>query len=215
MFTCFDQAGLEKLNGHLATRSFIKGAKLSADDAVAFAAIDASKVEGLPHVQRWLRNVASYTEEERSAFPGKAILVKISAPAEKKEEKDDLDLFGSDDEEDDEETKAEKARMEAEMAAKKKPKKVERSMIVLHIKPHDDEAPMAEIMEQIPDKVQMEGLEWGKGELQDVCYGVKRIAMPCVVVDDVCSVDELCEKVVETFEDFIQSCDIFAFNKMD
>lgn len=217
MFTTFNAGELKTLDNHLATRSYLGGFKQSQDDALAYAIVGHMKHDSsLVHVARWVRHMASYTDAERKAFPGAATLVKATAPAAKKEA---VDLFGSDDE-DDEETKAELAKQQAELDKKaadkdKKPKdKRDKSMIVLHVKPYDDEIDMAKVMEQIPLKIQFEGLQWGTGELQEVCFGLKRAALPCVVIDDLCSIDEVCEKICDTFADDVQSCDIHSFNKL-
>lgn len=39
--------------------------------------------------------------------------------------------------------------------------------------------------------------------------------MPCIIVDDLVSTEDLAEKIVETFEDDIQSCDLMVMNKHD
>lgn len=49
----------------------------------------------------------------------------------------------------------------------------------------------------------MEGLRWGaRGELIDgPCEGIKIAAIACIIIDDLCSADELCEKICEAFPD--------------
>lgn len=44
-------------------------------------------------------------------------------------------------------------------------------------------------------------------------YGINKLTIMCVIEDDKVSVDELQEKISE-FEDYIQSVDIAAFNKI-
>lgn len=46
-----------------------------------------------------------------------------------------------------------------------------------------------------------------------VGYGIKKLQIMCVVEDEKVSVDELVEKI-QDFEDFVQSVDIAAFNKI-
>lgn len=49
--------------------------------------------------------------------------------------------------------------------------------------------------------------------LVEVAFGIKKLQIMCVVEDDKVSVDALVETILE-FEDFVQSVDIAAFNKI-
>lgn len=89
-------------------------------------------------------------------------------------------------------------------------------MIVLEIKPWEDTTDMTEILNSLPDRVQMEGLTWGKGEVKDGNFGIKYVAMPAVIIDDLCSTEELVDLIIETYgDDVIQNADIVSFNKME
>jgi len=125
---------------------------------------------------------------------------------------DDVDLFGSDDE-DDEAAKVREQRL-AEYAAKKskKPTIVAKSNVILDVKPWDDETNMKEL-EQSVRVIEMDGLLWGASKLVPLAYGIKKLQISCVVEDDKVSIDELTEKIQEN-EDFVQSVDIAAFNKI-
>jgi translation elongation factor EF-1beta len=46
-----------------------------------------------------------------------------------------------------------------------------------------------------------------------IAFGLYKLQILATVVDDLCSVDELCEKIQE-LEDLVQSVDIAAFNKI-
>lgn len=50
-------------------------------------------------------------------------------------------------------------------------------------------------------------------KLVPVGYGINKLQIMCVVEDDKVSVDDLVEKIQE-FEDYVQSVDIAAFNKV-
>ena len=50
-------------------------------------------------------------------------------------------------------------------------------------------------------------------KLREVGYGIKKLQIGCVVEDDKVSIEELSEKI-EEFEDFVQSVDVAAFNKI-
>ncbi|KAM4028851.1 elongation factor 1-delta isoform 2-T2 [Anomaloglossus baeobatrachus] len=140
-----------------------------------------------------------------------------AAPQPKTEEDDDdddIDLFGSDEEEED----AEAARIREERlqqyAAKKskKPGLIAKSSILLDVKPWDDETDMAKL-EECVRTVQMDGLLWGSSKLVPVGYGIKKLQIQCVVEDDKVGTDMLEEEITK-FEDFVQSVDIAAFNKI-
>jgi len=137
---------------------------------------------------------------------------KPSAPAPQDGE-DDVDLFGSDEEEDEEAAKVKEQRL-AEYAAKKskKPTLIAKSNVIFDVKPWDDETDMKEL-EKCVRSVTMDGLLWGVSKLVPLAYGIKKLQITTVVEDDKVSIDELVEKLQEN-EDLIQSVDIAAFNKI-
>lgn len=59
----------------------------------------------------------------------------------------------------------------------------------------------------------MDGLVWGASKLVPVGYGINKLQIICVVEDDKVSIDLLTEEI-QNFEDFVQSVDIAAFNKI-
>jgi len=139
---------------------------------------------------------------------------KGSGDAKKKaEDDDDVDLFGSDDEEDQESAKVREQRL-AEYAAKKskKPTLIAKSNVILDVKPWDDETDMKALEESVR-AITMDGLLWGASKLVPLAYGIKKLQISSVVEDDKVSIDELTEKIQEN-EDFVQSVDIAAFNKI-
>ncbi|XP_012820596.1 elongation factor 1-delta isoform X6 [Xenopus tropicalis] len=153
--------------------------------------------------------------------------IKVAAPVQKvqvtpaaKEENgtaedddDDIDLFGSDEEEDAEaeRIREERLRQYAEKKAKK-PGVIAKSSILLDVKPWDDETDMAKL-EECVRTVQMDGLLWGSSKLVPVGYGIKKLQIQCVVEDDKVGTDILEEEITK-FEDYVQSVDIAAFNKI-
>jgi len=50
-------------------------------------------------------------------------------------------------------------------------------------------------------------------KLVEIAFGIKKLQIMCIVEDDKVSVDALVETIQE-FEDFVQSVDIAAFNKI-
>lgn len=143
----------------------------------------------------------------------------VEAPVAKKEEApegdsdSDVDLFGSDSE-DEEEAERIKAERVAAYQAKKATKKViiAKSSVLLDVKPWDDETDMKAMEAQVRT-IEMDGLVWGAAKLVPLAFGIKKLSIICVVEDDKVSIEELSEQI-EEFEDFVQSVDIAAFNKI-
>merc|ERR1712235_62589 len=137
-----------------------------------------------------------------------------SAPAPAEDDDDDVDLFGSDDEEDDEEKKRiTEERLKAYHEKKaKKPKVIAKTSVLFDVKPWDDETDMDAMLKECKS-IEMEGLVWGASKLVPVGYGINKLQVMCVVEDEKVSIDELQEKICD-FEDFVQSCDVAAMNKI-
>lgn len=155
---------------------------------------------------------------------GSAPASKAAAPAPTKkapaptkdddEDDDDVDLFGSEDEDEDKAAAELREKRLAEYAAKKskKPALIAKSNVILDIKPWDDETDMKQ-MEMEVRKITMDGLLLGASKLVPLAYGIHKLQLSCVIEDDKVSVDELQEKI-EQIEDYVQSVDIAAFNKI-
>ncbi|KAG7387591.1 Elongation factor 1-beta [Phytophthora pseudosyringae] len=144
---------------------------------------------------------------------------KKAAPAPKKveedEDEDDDDMFGDDDEDEDEAAKALAAkRAEAAKAAKKEKKKpVERSQVVIEVKPWEAETDLEELAAKIK-ALPVEGLTWGEGhKLVPVAFGIKKLLVQCVIIDDLVLLDDITE-AIESFEDYVQSVDVASMNKL-
>lgn len=169
------------------------------------------------HVQRWYRHIASFSAQERKAWGGQAVPQvaggKPTTQAAAADDDDDVDLFGSDEEDDEEANKIREERVAAYAAKKsKKPALIAKSSVLLDVKPWDDETDMKKMEENVRTVV-MEGLVWGASKLVPVGYGINKLQIMCVIEDDKVSTDELTE-TIEGFEDYVQSVDIAAFNKI-
>jgi len=202
-------AGLQKLDSFLLDKAYVAGWTPSQEDVKVFQSIKSSPDAKFINALRWWNNLASYKSEFGSLGAG---------AAQAEEEDDDVDLFGSDDEEENEEAeriKAERiAAYNARKSAKeeKKGKVIAKSNIILDIKPWDDETPLDKL-EECVRSVTMDGLLWGTGKFVAVGYGIKKLQITCVVEDDKVSTDDL-EDQITGFEDYVQSMDIVAFNKI-
>lgn len=139
---------------------------------------------------------------------------KPAPPEAASDEDDDVDLFGSDDEEESAEAQKIKEERLAAYAAKKakKPALIAKSSVLLDVKPWDDETDMG-LLEKHVRTIEMDGLLWGAAKLVPLAFGIKKLSIVCTVEDEKVSVEELSEKI-EEFEDFVQSVDVAAFNKI-
>jgi len=209
---------LAKLEEHLSKRSYVEGYTPSQADVAVFKAL--SQDLGYPNVARWYKHIKSY-EAEFATLSGSssagAVFTGEAAPAtEKKEEEpgdDDINLFGSDEEEDAEAEKLKAERVAAYNAKKaNKPKTIAKSVVTLEVKPWDDETDL-EALERSVRSVEQKGLVWGSSKLVAVGYGIKKLQITLVIEDELVSLDDLQEKIAE-FEDYVQSTDVAAMQKL-
>ncbi|XP_016897564.1 eukaryotic translation elongation factor 1 delta b (guanine nucleotide exchange protein) [Cynoglossus semilaevis] len=143
---------------------------------------------------------------------GKAAPHKSRVLVNEEDADDDIDLFGSDEDDDEaEKLKAQRLKEYAEKKAKK-PALIAKSSILLDVKPWDDETDMVKL-EECVRSIQTDGLLWGTSKLVPVGYGIKKLQIACVVEDDKVGTD-LLEEEITKFEDFVQSVDVAAFNKI-
>lgn len=125
-----------------------------------------------PHAARWYSHILTYSAEH-STLPGDA--TKSAADyvptlhAQAAEDDDDVDLFGSDDEEEDAEAERVKQERLAAYAEKKaaKPKTIAKSLVTLDVKPWDDETDM-KALETSVRSIEKDGLVWGSSTLVPV-----------------------------------------------
>ncbi|XP_030218775.1 elongation factor 1-delta isoform X1 [Gadus morhua] len=167
--------------------------------------------------------VTSLEKTQTTAAPAPCVqAAKVQAAPQRKavvdedddddDDDDDLDLFGSDDE-DAETLRIKQERIDAYAAKKsKKPALIAKSSILLDVKPWDDETDMVKL-EECVRSVQADGLLWGASKLLPVGYGIRKLQINCVVEDDKVGTD-LLEEEITKFEDYIQSVDVAAFNKI-
>lgn len=121
--------GPKSLNALLENQSYMQGYTPSQADIAVFE-------ETYPHFVRWFKHIATL---EKTALPAAKTVA---------EDEDDIDLFGSDEDDDEENEKLKAARV-AEYNAKKanKPKIAAKSMVILDVKPWDDETDMEALKE--------------------------------------------------------------------
>ncbi|KAI0031788.1 hypothetical protein K488DRAFT_51298 [Vararia minispora EC-137] len=205
---------LDKLEAHLASRSYVEGYTPSQADVHVFKAlIAAPDAATSPHASRWYNHIKSYEAEfailPGSSTAGETFTKAVNAPAAVEDDDDEVDLFGSDDEVDEEAERIKAERVAAYNAKKaNKPKAAAKSVVTLEVKPWDDETDM-EALEKCVRSIEQEGLVWGASKLVAIGYGIKKLQITLVVEDELVSTDELQEKISE-FEDYVQSTDVAA-----
>ncbi|KAJ6418101.1 hypothetical protein OIU84_001482 [Salix udensis] len=221
-------AGLKKLDDYLLSRSYISGYQASKDDLTVFAAFSSTPAAEYVNVSRWYTHINALLRISGVEAEGCGVVIEGSAPitkeaiatppsadtkaaADEDDDDDDVDLFG---EETEEEKKAAEERA-ATIKASSKKKESGKSSVLLDVKPWDDETDMKKLEEAVRS-VEMEGLFWGASKLVPVGYGIKKLTIMLTIVDDLVSVDTLIEErlTAEPFNEYIQSCDIVAFNKI-
>ncbi|WEW55809.1 hypothetical protein PRK78_001242 [Emydomyces testavorans] len=218
-------SGLAIANQFLSTRSYVEGYAPTQADVVTYKAIKTvPDVAKYPHLARWYKHISSY-ESEFSSLPGDSSKpysaygpenseIPVNIKAAPAADDDDMDLFGSDEEEEDPEVVAERERRLAEYKAKKaaKPKPAAKSIVTLEVKPWDDETSLEE-MEANVRAIQKDGLVWGASKFAPVGFGIKKLQITLVVEDEKISLSDLQEEI-EADEDHVQSTDIAAMQKL-
>lgn len=220
------------LESHLEMRSYIEGYAPSQADSTVFRSLELAILspEKFPNLARWRRHI-SWFAGQVYRFPGdyknlkdlgfcfvevpKDIQVEqVDSKKKTGDDDDDFELFGSEDEEDDaEKERVKQERLKAYEDKKKgKTQVIAKSNIILDVKPWDDETDMKK-MEELVRSIETDGLLWGASKLVPLAYGIKKLQITCVVEDDKVGTDFLEEEITK-FEDYVQSVDIAAFNKI-
>jgi len=187
-----------------------------------------------PHAARWYNHIKALLGE---SFPGQGKGVGLagasagaSAPAAKMEVDDDssdsdsdsdLDLFGEMTEEEKAAQEKKKAVIAAAKARAAEKEKKCKSLIVMDIKPWDDETDLKKMEEDVR-AITYDGLLWGSSKLVTFAFGMKKLQMTAVIEDTkIPSFDEIIEKDIllldedeEVQSELVQSVDILSFNKL-
>lgn len=215
---------------------------------VSFKAISQPpSVDKYPHAYRWYKHIGTY-ESEFSSLPGDpskayttygpeagaAAVNPAKAPAA---DDDDIDLFGSDDEEEDVEAAKIREKNLAEYKAKKalKTKPAAKSIVTLDIKPWGQSPLTAEIplhiqrtltgsdmcaddetdlkaLEAKVREIKKDGLVWAASKQVAVGFGIKKVQINLVVEDEKISIDDL-QAEIEEDEEHVQSTDVVSLRR--
>jgi len=213
-FDLTTEQGLPVLEGWTRTRSYLEGFSPSQADVVVFNAITYKiNPAKFPQSARWFRHISSFKDEFHS-LPGDPNKPCSAFGPDASEDDEDIDLFGSDDEEEDAEAIRIRDERLAEYTKKKagKVKPAAKSLVTLEVKPWDDETDLA-IMESNVRAIDLNGLVWGASKLVEVGFGIKKLQINLVVEDEKVSIEELQERIEED-EDHVQSTDVAAMQKL-
>ncbi|GAW80628.1 elongation factor 1 [Plasmodium gonderi] len=81
--------------------------------------------------------------------------------------------------------------------AKKGTKKqvINKSSLIIDIKPYGEETDLDQVLKLVKE-IQMDGLTWGKAHKKTpFAYGLFKLQVSCVIVDDLINTDELIERI--------------------
>merc|ERR1712021_115202 len=193
-------AGVKALNTYLEENSYIEGFVPSQADTSVFEALGKAPASEFAHALRWYNHIKSFGAGMKQFAKATKEYVGGAAPAAAAadEDDDDVDLFGSDEEEDDEEKKRiTEERLKAYHEKKsKKPAVIAKTSVLLDVKPWDDETSLDDMLEKVKS-IEMDGLTWGANKRVAIGYGISKL-----------------QEKIEGFEDFVQSVDVAAMNKI-
>jgi elongation factor 1-beta len=172
--------------------SFVSGAvSQSTADVDCFNALGNTDVSKYVAVQRWHKFVSSFSPSERKEWKSHPVEIegfdaKKFVESQKAEDNAGFDdMFGEQTEE--EKKEAEKKKKEAEAkkagAGKEKKKVIEKSSILLEIKPWSSSTDMNRFEKRIRG-IQLPSLKWNAAELKDLAYGVKVLHILCTIEDE-------------------------------
>ena len=179
-----------------------------------FAKLEGENTELKKVTEELKKLVVTLTKRVEQLEKGGVIAASVENCKDPQDSEDDVDLFGSDDDEEDEE----KARITAERLKayhekkSKKPAVIAKTSVLFDVKPWDDETNMTALKDSCLS-IAMDGLVWGASKLVPVGYGINKLQIMCTVEDEKVSIEELGEKM-EAFDDFVQSVDVAAMNKI-
>lgn len=183
----------------------------------------APSAETHPNLFAWFCLVWKFSDAVRNSWPAGGAAKggdkggkkggKGGKKEEKKKEEDDMDdLFGSDDDD----GAAAAAAAAAKAAATKKKKKVviAMSLVMLEVKPLDDTVDLDALAQKMFSEITQDGLFWKtEYKKEPVAFGIFKLIVGFSLEDEKVSVDGVVEKI-EALEDYVQSVEIAAFNKI-
>ena len=106
-----------------------------------------------------------------------------------------------------------RAEAEKKKAEKEANKKVEKSLLVINIKPFDEETDLKALFQKIR-ATEVKGCKWSETcNIEPLAYGLCFLQISCVIEDDVCCEDDVIDAIMQ-FENEVQSTETASFNKI-
>ena len=228
-FSTENATKLMEIESFLANNIYLSGEALpSQEDARILESIkEAPDRSKYPNLFAWWWNLCLFQPAARELWSGKDQEEKKEKkeqpkkPAPKKpveedddEDIDDVDLFGGVTEEEKQALEDGKKKQEEE---KKKQKKavVQKSRIRFDVKSYEVDQDFNNLASRITDTIKKDGLVWQDSyEIVPIGFGINCLRLTMIVEDEKISADDILEQIQETWEDEVQSCDIFEFNKV-
>lgn len=231
-FTVENEEGINAVEAFLAENAYLSGGNSPGnEDADLLTEIEGSKfipdASITPNLFGWWWTLAPFRAIARDqwrkggkpakpAKEGKKAAKKEEAPkkeAAKDDDDDDVDGLFDSDPEAEAEAEKQKAAKKAEKSKKHARKAVAKSVVVFDVKGYEVEFDWNALAEKIRAEVTMEGLVWmDSHEIVPIAFGMKKLQMSCVIVDDLVGTDDIFDKIT-AWEDDVQSCDIVSFDK--
>ena len=193
---------------------FIEGELPTQADNDALKEVEANLSEltpgKYPHLFGWYCVTYKFHADLRAKWPAAS-----TKAAAKKDEVDEMDLFGDDDEEDAEAAKkAAQAAKDKAKDGKKKKQVIAMSLVMLEVKPLDDTTNLDDLAQKLFSEITQEGLYWKtEYKKEPVAFGIFKLIVGFSLEDEKVSVDGIVERI-EGIEDMVQSVEIAAFNKI-
>lgn len=95
----------------------------------------------------------------------------------------------------------------------KKAKDVEKSLVVLQVKPWEADTDLKMVWEKIKEYKQ-DGLTWGESfKLEPVAFGINMLVMTCTIEDAKVLMDDITDNI-EALEEYVQSVNVASMNKI-
>lgn len=181
--------GLQKLDAHMATHSYVAGYNPTQQDVAVFSKLLGAPASKFPHAGRWYRQIASYTEEGRAAWPGQKPKAQQKEAAA--EEEADFDPFAD---ETPEEAQAAQA-VAAKKPEKKKKVVINKSQLVIDVKPTSVNTNLDEL-EKLVKGIKMDGVEWSVTcKKVPIAFGLMKLQIGCNIVDDLVNTDDILAQI--------------------
>jgi elongation factor 1-beta len=231
---------VNELDSFLLNKSYVQGYSFSDADVKALSSLSGiPDKNSFPNANRWARHVIALAGINNISFSGSvstsapaakpAGKAEAAKPAAKAKDEDFDDMFGDEEEEDaNGETAADRARHErmeharklkeeadakSGKAKKEKEKPVEKSLVVLEVKPWEADTNLEQVWHEII-KYQQEGLQWGESfKLEPIAYGIMKLVMTCTIVDSLVLMDDITDNI-EALENWVQSVHVASMNKI-